>query len=74
MKIYGRHIKSYRNQKWYVCYQIACIITGKEKGALQDLDFSEQKIEWLEAVKEMENKLLGVNTNITNWQRRQKCK
>lgn len=24
-----------------------------------------------EAVKEMENKLLGVNTNITNWQRRQ---
>lgn len=24
-----------------------------------------------EAVKEIENKLLGVNTNITNWQRRQ---
>ena len=26
-----------------------------------------------EAVKEVETKLLGVETNITNWQRRQKC-
>ena len=60
------YLKDYAN---YIRDSFVCELTGLNRNMMLSIDIIPIPMD--EAVREVENRLLGVETNITNWQRRQ---